>query len=380
MKDSAFERDNNMKNFRLILSRSLSIFVILSLLILTSCDSAAKGILFMRKNDKSVFTQRSVVTSGDYQGYGDYTEFAKPEFLIPGLSEGFIPQGMDVWAEKSLLLISGYFKNTFYSPSSVIFAIDIDSGEYVNHYHIKNPDGTYHTGHAGGIAVTTKNLFISNDEKLLRIPLSQISELGSSESVIIAEEISVPVSASFCNYSRGMLWVGDFHNEDHYPTPKWRHITDDMDKEYAAWAIGYSLNDSESEISEKTSGNHISYATPDVVLAIPDHIQGITVTEGNIFLSQSYGRKNDSSILIYDNRINTATADNVELNGERIPVWFLSDTVSSYNAPPMSQALTVYDGILLILYESGASYYRLFGAKAPTDHVWGIDLKNSGYN
>ena len=36
--------------------------------------------------------------------YKDFKAIANPEYLVPGLNEGIVPQGMDVWEEKNLLL------------------------------------------------------------------------------------------------------------------------------------------------------------------------------------------------------------------------------------------------------------------------------------
>ena len=62
----------------------------------------------------------------------------------------------------------------------------------------------------------------------------------------------------------------------------------------------------------------------------------------------------------------------VELGGKNVPLWFLDAALDmeSYTAPPMAEGLAAYDGKLLILFESGADYYKDDGGVNPTDRVW----------
>ena len=327
-------------------------------------------------------TQTAVVQSNDYSAsYPVFEGLASPEYLVPGLNEGIIPQGMDVWEEKKLLLITGYFKTyTDYWPSSLIMTVDLTTGKLVGYYFMKNVSGSYYTGHASGIAVTEKNIFIaSSGSKLSRIPLSQLESVGNSGVLNFVDEIVVPVKTSFVNYTNGMLLMGDFYNVETHETPEWRHMVNNDGTTYCAWMIGYKLKDTESEFSsENWDSATMEYATPDYIFSIADRIQGATMCGENIVLSQSYGRTNDSKILIYENVINNEQDTSYTLNDKQIPVWFLDSGVlaESYTTMPMSEGVSIYNNKILILFESGAAYYREDGAINPTDHVWGLTLPN----
>ena len=324
------------------------------------------------------FSSKSVVGTNSFPTYIAFNSVAKADCLIPGLDEGMVPQGMDVWAEKGLLLISGYFPDTKAHPCSVLLAVDLAGGGIVGEYDLKNASGGYYTGHAGGVAVAGKNLYISDGGKLHRIPLSAFDAAGVQGDLTIVESISVPVRASFCNYSGGYLWVGDFYYGTSYPTDDFRHMTNREGKEYCAWSVGYKLDPTtESGIADSARKAGNAYATPDVILSIDQKIQGFAVVGDKIALSQSYGRKNNSKIYLYDNVLTTEAHTTVELNGAKVPLWFLDGKVKSksYTAPPMSEGLAAYDGKLLILFESGADKYRNDGGKNPTDRVWKLDPK-----
>ena len=205
-------------------------------------------------------------------------------------------------------------------------------------------------------------------------------EAGKHGTVSIVESISVPTRASFCNYSDGILWVGDFYIPDNssYSTPDERHMTNRVGKEYGAWCVGYRLTDStESGFASTAWTSGMKYATPDIVVSIDQKIQGFAVVGDKIALSQSYGRTNNSTIWIYDNILDTQAHTTVTINEKSVPVWFLDSSIqsASYTSMPMSEGVAAYKGSLLILYESGAPYYKDGGGKNPVDCIFKMTLK-----
>lgn len=324
------------------------------------------------------FTAESVTKNSKVSTYASFNKLADPSYLIPALNQYFVPQGMDVWDDMGWLMISGYFTESAYSSCSVLLAIDMKTGEYIGEYYLKNADGSNHTGHAGGVAITSKNLFISNSSKLYRIPLDDIKAANGIGDIKIVDEIKVPVRASFCNYSGGILWVGDFYESKSYQTDKFRHMKNRDGSMYYAWCVGYKLTDeTENEIAPSSNLSSFEYATPDIILSIREKVQGFTVvSDSYIALSCSYGRKNDSYIHLYKNILNTEAHSSYTLNGKEIPLWYLDSKTgcTSYKCMPMSEGIASYDGKLFILYESGADKYRNGGGKNPTDSVWTMNM------
>lgn len=324
------------------------------------------------------FTAESVTTNDKIKTYLTFNSLADPSYLIPALNQYFVPQGMDVWDDMGWLMISGYFTDSAFSSCSVLLAVDLKTGEYVGEYYLKNSDGSDHTGHAGGVAITSKNLFISNGGKLYRIPLDSIKAANRMGDIKIVDEINVPVRASFCNYSGGILWVGDFYESKSYKTDDFRHMKNRDGDMYYAWCVGYKLSDeTENEISADKNLPSYEYATPDIILSIREKVQGFTVVSDKyIALSCSYGRKNDSTIYLYNNVLDGEAHSSYKLNGTDVPLWFLDSKTGckSYKSMPMTEGIAAYDGKLLILYESGADKYRNGGGKYPTDSVWTMNM------
>ena len=318
------------------------------------------------------FTLENVLGNISYSEYKDFLAKSEKSYLSPALAGKMIPQGMDIWEERGWLLISGYFPSVDIVDCSIIVAIDMKSGAYVGEYYLTNTDGTPHTSHAGGVAVTSKNIFIANGSTLFRVPLTEIVNAGQCGKIKIADTISVPTRASFCNFSGGYLWVGDFQYGTSYPTDEYRHMTNREGNQYLAWSVGYELSDeTENEIKAEAMVSG-SFATPDVVLSITERIQGMAVSGSKIILSQSYGRNNKSTLFFYENPIEGKAHTEVELNGVKVPVYFLDGKLSceKIQAPPMTEGLAYADGTLYILFESGADKYANGGGKDPTENVW----------
>ncbi len=325
----------------------------------------------------SSFTHTSVVPNSRYPHakYAEFNAAAEPLHYVPALEQGFVPQGMDVWEEKQWLIISGYFPKESDIPTSMLFALDMQTGAMVAEYALYNADGSNHTGHVGGVAVTEKNLFLSNGGKLLRIELSQLTASAPSGSLQIRESLPVPVKASFCNFSAGILWVGDFYipNSSNNQTPQWRWLTSPSGTAYQGWCVGYRLSDTENQLAADAYSQSEGYWMPDYILAIDQKTQGFTVLEdGSMVLSHSYGRKNDSTLAIYRPVLQTEPHMQITLGSRSLPVWFLdADTRSSlYTVLPMTEGVCSTGDRLLVLFESGAKMYREDGGVNPTDRVW----------
>ena len=96
------------------------------------------------------------------------------------------------------------------------------------------------------------------------------------------------------------------------------------------------------------------------------------VSDQYIVLSQSYGRPNNSTIYLYEYCLDDAPHSEVTLNDTAVPVYFL-DGALGYEAVttmPMSEGVAVSNGVLYIVYESGAKKFLESGAENPTDNIW----------
>ena len=381
---------------------------------LLSCNNpGGKNDSEVEDNDDASETPAFVYTQEESQGfsksvqnlnkYGDCAGNADALFVVPGLKNGqnFVLQGVEYIPSLNWTLICGYIKPETENPNSVLFVIDMNkskkssdgrsySGALVKELFLQNSDGSAFKGHAGGVAVTQKNVWVANGGKLYRIPLSEVQNAPQSGNLKFSDSIKVPVLASYCSYSDGVLWVGEFeYARDDYKTDD-SHYSSSNSK-LTAWTVGYRLDESGKDGYDSTTGflqtSLINKtAVPDFVLWHGEKVQGFAEAGDKLAASVSYGRKNDSKILIYKNPVrgeNARACDlQVEINGVNVPCYLLETADRTVVAPPMTEDLSaVKDGENYRIYiatESSAYYYsgyNLFNRSAnPMDVVWSLKV------
>lgn len=276
----------------------------------------------------------------------NYREFAASgelSVVIPGLNEGFVPQGLTYLPGEDSFVFAGY--RTDKGPSALI-QVDRASGRIVRQVTLRYKNGSVYNGHAGGICATETQLYISNDGHLYRIPLTDFLALGEKADCRFAEELPVPGRASYCSYADGYVWCGEFEYGKSYPTDA-SHVTKTADGTVRAWLCGWKAE------SGLVSG------TPDVILATGEKIQGMTMLNGSIYLSRSYGRKSTSSIIRYRNVLDDEPNSHVEVDGRQVPLWCLDSTAWTGRifAPPGTECLCTADGAVWVLFEMAAQTY-----------------------
>ena len=322
-------------------------------------------------------SQTPSVSAEKYLGKSEFADFlsrAEKTCLIPGLNEAAIPQGMS-WCESTgLVYLSAYYKTD--AVPSVIMALDGSSGDFAAEYRLYNADGSPFTSHVGGLAAAGDQLYVSakldNDGSyaVAVIPLESLPPEGSHD-ITIERTVALPVSPSFLNYSQGILWVGNFYHPsaDYGLSAGMDFTTETADGDYGCYILGYALG------GGTLGGNTGTAPAPDYVLVAPDRIQGMVFCDdGTVLLSQSYGRKNNSTLLRYDLDLDRADGS-VPVGGSEAPAYILDSRVlrEAITAMPMTEALcTGPDGNVLVLFESGAMAYS--DGKYRTDHVWSMKL------
>ena len=302
--------------------------------------------------------------------YDNFYAAGELSVSIPGCAQDLVPQGIDYWEEQDWMLICGYSSG---SRNSAIVAVDMKTNQVVKEVFLLNVDGSGYNGHAGGMCVTEKNIFISNNQQLFRISLENFRALPASSECAFDEAIPVPSRASYCAYANGILWVGEFAYGSEYKTDK-SHRAKSADGTQRAWICGYQLDQS-TENELKADCVTAEGVIPDYILSTTERIQGMTFHNNQFYLSQSYGRNASSVIYRYNNVLENAAALEADVYGKTVPLWFLDSTVRTgmLFAPPMSETLCEANGSVYVLFESGAEKYR--NAKNPMDRVF----KLTGY-
>lgn len=366
-----------------------------------STESAVNenGLAFTQTENVGVCTQSD--TTG-YKEFRAYMKVAEAYILTPGLNEHLVPQGMDQHAETGNIYMSGYIKkgefNVFDDSNPTAVVMMNAEGELKAEYVMYYADGTGFDSHMGGVAVSDDTLFVSATKGkdaegnatywIAAIPLADLVTEGHQD-VYLETFYQVPVQPSWLNYSNDTLWVGNFYlaGNESYAAPVTIGTTyAETDKETcASYILGYDLTELGVARMETAEGEP---AMPDAdkVYCTTERIQGMTMLcDGRIVLSQSYGRANNSQLMVYDPA--EASTQTISIDGNEYTCIMLEKKTCRdelYVNMPMSEGITVKtDGSgleVLVLYESGAVLYSGDGTydknagKYRTDYIWKVAI------
>lgn len=355
-----------------ILSIMLSLVMILSIFPLSSSALSKNFVTPYAITDSFVnvfYAVKNAVSNifgflgGDKKvDYENYTEYPCE---VPGLEDGFIPQGICFVESMGMFAISGYMPN------------DADGNKQFSRIYFVNPENGESkmfiidgfTGHAGGIASNGNDVWISSggssstNGKIYHFTVDMFAgESGSS--VNYDGYFSVPVKGSVLYCDGEKLWVSEFYNND--------KDSNKVNKEHHygsnhAWSCGYDLPLSvDYSAKEKL--------VPDVILSIPDKVQGMTTTDnGEVIFSTSYGRRNNSKMHIFE-PFTEWNSNNVTVFDTDVTIYVAKkkNRIIRFKMPTLMEGLDYYDGKLYVIFESGAKAYS--DAKEINKDIWKMDI------
>jgi len=289
--------------------------------------------------------------------------------LVPGLLEGAVPQGLAYAREGNLLLVSAYFDG---STPSALMAVDRESGKLAKTIWLATDEGIPLHGHVGGVASGPKTIWIASDLGVYRYALSDYASAQSGTLLSAKAFFPTAVVASSATYADGVMWIGEFAyygpGGGRYQTDTSHHLSAPDGELHHALMAGYAVDQQTGELE---------LSKPEYLLSIPDRVQGMAFVDSGVYLSISYGRRNDSILEEHRNPLDEPPAGRLGSGAlAGTPYWFLDSTnrTISLPAPPMMEGLAVSGRRLLLLFESGAERYRYTG-RASVDRLYSIAVE-----
>lgn len=342
----------------------------------------------------------SYKSGAKFDGFEDF----RAEAEIPGLKDGACPQGLGTYRasyalkdengnpvldaagkektdKQDYFFISAYFDD---APSR-IYVVGKKTG-YVGYVTLKNEDGSYHTGHVGGVAtngytlwvVSGKNVYVAKEKNstgLKNVATKIIEDAAKNGELQFTSSFNANLNAAFCYYydydgdpsnvstSYDKLYVGEFYRKKNYKTDAKHHIKTPNGEMNRAFVYEYNISTASSNkyglttLSAENLPEENKVPRVQNIYSITDEIQGFArlrgaeADKGGLVLSQSYGLKN--SHLLYYGWEDLKNADNRKSYKDLI--------VSDENGEPIlnedEQQITyggfVYEGITT---KSGAQY------------------------
>ena len=265
--------------------------------------------------------------------YRDYYNAETALCKNPGLSNGFVCQGIAAADGSAQILISGYMKD---KQASRIYVTNAENESYYVTLHC---DGEAYTGHAGGIAVAGDFGYIANANKIYTFTLADVLNAENGASVNIGQGVKINNKASFLYSDGEYLYVGSYMSPDREPTAE--HIFETAEGTHSAICSVYPIAD---------------LSAPVQIYSLRDYVQGICFTpDGKIVLSTSHGL---TSSVYYIYERDSATESGQMLDGA--PVYYLEKTAAEIKGPAMAEGLDYFDGKIITLTESASDKY-IFG-------------------
>lgn len=309
------------------------------------------------------------------------------DFCVPGMIQGYVPQGLTYDSLHNWILISAYDKNS--SGPSVIIALDNETGEFVAQFNLyQNKGGDQFTDpakiHFGGLAASDNNLYITYyDSEIAYIPLEKLSvSKGTVKNVKISEKVDLGsllnnAGTAYMNFDKdnNTLWVGNFYCQtaEAVLAKKTGEWDVKASKDYNTVILGYTLSGSDSQTEwnslKSVFNSGAKYSHKVNIPNKTDGIQGVAVYNGKIFLSRAEYRPytHNQQILFHE----------ISLNKREIT--FENSDWGKVTNLPGGENIYFSNGYMYSVYEAAA--YAVQGdvkwqLKDQTDVLWKTNIKD----
>lgn len=298
------------------------------------------------------------IRAGERIIYADFYAKAEKEFRIPGLSENYVPQGLDYLPEAQSFISCGYMSK---GDASRVYLIDADGK--ATYAEMKNADGSDHTGHTGGVSHFDKYLYITDSDGLDVFWLDDLT--SGKTSLVKIGSVKTFNDPAWCYVYGDYILAGSFYRAEDYETPMEHRLTTPAGDQNTSMITVFKLD------ADQPFGVD---PTPVAAISAPDQVQGLCVTDtGEVAISTSWGFAT-SYIRLYDTEKLTPNGT-FAVNGVEVPLVYLESAAEArtIKAPPMSEEMVCLDGRLYILNESACNKY-IFGKLMSANDLYSYDL------
>lgn len=293
----------------------------------------------------------------------EFYDTAEKEFVIPGLGDGFVPQGITFDEKSTFYLICGYMNN---DEAARIYMVDPETNDF-SYISLNDVKGNPDKSHICGIATYGRFAFVTTGEKVNVFRLSEINNPDYDTATPIDSFDSDNIPA-FCYVVNDNLYVGEFYRAKTYRTPESHHIqTEDGEYQMAVMTV-FDANELTSALSSKGA---IEDVAPIAAYSIRSGAQGMCILKGGqICISSSWGLST-SHVTIYDDPMKSnLTSDSTFIteSGEEVPLFYLDQLslLKDFKLPAMAEELTIDGDKVLVMNESASNKYffgKLIGGK-----------------
>ncbi|MDE7164041.1 MAG: hypothetical protein K2O04_01265 [Clostridiales bacterium] len=299
--------------------------------------------------------------------YGEARDEREYVCVVPEINSGWAPQGIAYTGDE-------YIQTGYDGDNNVVLYIGKNEG--FKRIVVTDLDGKTAKGHAGGVACTKNNVYVANDNTLLRLELDKLKAAASGGKVTVAQVIPVDNRAAYCFSDENHLYVGEFYRAGNYETEKSHHYTTPEKEDNKAIVSCYSL-DEQGMISADGAQPY-----PEYCISVTGLVQGFAVKNGVYMLSRSYGLA-DSDLQYHTApidvgaKITVSFKKNEAAKKKEVPLYYLGGKtlLRSLKLPAFSEDITIANDRVVVTNEASANKYfvgKLFGA----DKVYSYPIYN----
>lgn len=339
------------KSVKITLSVLVSLVLLTALLYIADGLGAPKKVNPVRKtaDDVCELAVRGISMVTGNKKYDEYTAVTD----IPKTEDGYVPQGYCFCEQLNSYVISYYHSEN----ASILALKDAENDNNVKTLNLAESSGEDFKGHVGGVAADSNYLYLSDSKGIYRISLEAVSDAPDNGKIILTERMKTDVKCSFLNSDGEYLYAGEFYTFDGsaYSTDRSHHLMMSMNETSFARCNAYALKDIESSFYDSAEA-----PSPAMCFALPNRVQGFArLSDGSFALSTSYGRKNNSFLLMFSDVTKSEPTLYCDFDGESIPLYLLSkkDRIDKIKLPPMLEGIDTKDGRVTGIFESGAKKY-----------------------
>lgn len=282
------------------------------------------------------------------KNYAEYSELC----AIPETENGYVPQGYCLSEDGKMHIISYYHSE----KASILVFVNTETSVAEKVVNLKTSGGKDFTGHAGGIAQENGQLYVCHGSKIYRIAMADIGAAENGGEVALGKGVQTDVKCSYIGSDGEYLYAGEFYTFDFnggYDTDESHHVSVSFFERSYSRCNAYKLSDFEAAFD---SGELV----PEFVLTTPNRVQGFArLADGSFALSTSFGRNNDSFILVYEDVTAGENDSEIDFSGKKVPVYNLKNSrkTASFREPPMLEGIDANGDKVLGIFESGAEKY-----------------------
>lgn len=287
--------------------------------------------------------------------YRDYYRQAQAAFVIPGITEGFVPQGFDYDEQSDYFLMCGYMAD---GSASRVYVRHSDGT--VIETDLMYDEQTPYTRHSGGICHNGEYVYIASSGG---VDVFLLSDVLSDGAALRQGSIAVGYGVAYCDFHDGYLLCGNFYHPGSHETPQLHRISTPVGDENVALISVFRADEQEAFGIDPM---------PVAALSTQGEIQGICfMDQDRAVLSASYGA---TSSRLYFYEFDPERCGSVYVLDHEVPLYYLDseNLIDTVKLPPMSEELVYHEGRVYIMCESASNKYW-FGKLIYGFLVYGYD-------